>query len=93
MADYKVILQLDGEGKAIVGKVVDAAGADVSTWGSITLELGKNPGGTPTNPGTTMGLEIKLRETKGCDDSGNTKYCMMLRSVWYDSPKTSNPET
>ena len=26
---------------------------------------------------------IKLRETKGCDESGNAVYCLTLRSKWY----------
>ena len=65
----------------------------ITAWGKITLKLGKNPGTTPSNPGTTMGLDITLRETKGCDDNGDPVYCMMLRSEWYATAKTSNPTT
>lgn len=94
MADRIIQLALDAENKQIIAQVLDPAdGSVVSAWGSIKLTLGKDPGTTPTQPGTNMGLEIKLRETQGCDpDTGDPVYFMCLRSEYYDTPKTSNPE-
>ena len=93
MAGNFVIIERDAENKKFHIRVIDSTGAEVGSWGSVSLVLGQNPGGTPANPGTTMGLEIKLRETKGCDAAGNDQFCMMLRSAWYSTAKTSNPET
>jgi hypothetical protein len=93
MATRIINLALDAENKQIIGQVVDTDGAVISAWGSIKLTLGKDPGTVPSNPGTTMGKEIKLRETVGCDAEGNPVYCLMLRSEWYATPLTSNPET
>jgi hypothetical protein len=92
MADYFVNIKLDAENKQIILNVVDSTGVIQSDWGEIALTLGKDPGTTPTQPGTTMGEDIALRETKGCDDEGNPVYCMLPRSTWYSTPKTSNPE-
>ena len=91
MADITVVLKLDAENKKLVGKVLNSAGADVYPWGSIHLELGKDPGTLPNDPGTTMGLELKLREWRVCDVSGNTKYALFLSSAVYDNPKTASP--
>ncbi len=93
MPDFHVNIKLDAENKQIILNVVDADGVIQSDWGEIALTLGKDPGTTPTQPGTAMGEDVALRETKGCDADGNPCYCMMLRSPWYATPKTSNPET
>lgn len=93
MPDYHVNIKLDAENKRIILNVVDSTGVIQSDWGEISLELGKDPGTTPTQPGTCMGEDVALRETIGCDpETGAPKYCMMLRSLWYATPKTSNPE-
>ncbi len=92
MADYTVNISLDAENKRIVINVVDAAGAVQADWGQVLLPLGKDPGGTPTQPGHAMGQRIELRETEGCDATGTPQYCMMLRSAWYPAKKTSNPK-
>lgn len=92
MADRIIMLALDAENKQILAQVTDTSGTVVSAWGSVKLTLGKDPGTTPANPGTTMGLEVKLRETQGCDAEGDPVYCIMLRSEWYATAKTSNPE-
>ena len=91
MADYTVVARLDAENKTMQLMVVDSSGVAVATWGSVALTLGKNPGTTPASPFTSMGKQIKLRETKGCDDDGNPQYCMIPRSEWYSTPITSDP--
>lgn len=91
MADYTVIARLDAASKQIVLAVVDSSGVVATDWGTVVLQLGKNPGTTPLDPGTTMGKDIQLRETKGCDDDGNPQYCMIPRSEWYSTPITSDP--
>lgn len=91
MADYYVNIKLDAENKRIILNVVNSSGVIQSDWGEIALELGKDPGTIPTQPGTAMGEDIALRETKGCDDEGNPVYAMVLRSPWYTDAKTSNP--
>lgn len=85
----------DGPNKRFVLQMVDEASGDiVASWGNVTLELGQVPLSTPDDPGTTMGKEIKLRETIGCDPAtGDPRYCMMLRSEWYPTQLTSVPET
>lgn len=93
MAGNYVIIERDADNKKFHIRVIDSSGAAVGSWGDVSLVLGQDPGTTPANPGTTMGLEIKLRETKGCNEDGDPVYCMMLRSEWYDTPKTSNPTT
>lgn len=93
MAGNFVIIERDADNKKFHIRVIDSTGAEVGSWGSVSLVLGQDPGTTPANPGTTMGLEIKLRETKGCNDAGDPAYCMMLRSEWYATAKTSNPTT
>lgn len=94
MADRIIVLAFDPENKQIRGQVLDASGAEVSGWGSIKLTMGKDPGTTPSSPGTNMGKEIKFRETQGCDpDTGDPKFCIMLRSAWYDTALTADPET
>lgn len=86
--------RLDATNKQIVLEVVDdSTGAVVTTYGSVTLKLGADPGTTPANSGIAMGKELEIRETKGCDDAGDPAYCMMLRSEWYATPLTSDPET
>jgi hypothetical protein len=93
MADNRIVmLALDESTKEILAQVTQNDGTVVSAWGKISLMLGKDPGTTPANPGHSMGLEIKLRETVGCDEEGEPAYCMMLRSEWYATPLTSNPE-
>jgi hypothetical protein len=93
MADRIISLRFDAENKQLLGQVTDADGVVVSTWGSIKLTLGKDPGTLPADPGTNMGKEIKFRETAGCDAEGNTVYCMMLRSEFYTNPLTADPST
>jgi hypothetical protein len=93
MAGNFVIIERDADNKKFHIRVIDSAGAAVGSWGDVSLVLGQDPGTTPANPGTTMGLEIKLRETKGCDADGVDQFCMVLRSPWYATAKTSNPET
>jgi len=93
MADRVILLAFDAENRQIIGQVTDATGTVVSAWGSVKLTLGKDPGTTPSSPGTNMGLEIKFRETVGCDATGTPQFCMMLRSAWYGTAKTSDPET
>jgi len=86
--------RLDATNKQIILEVVDdLTGAAVTTYGTVTLKLGANPGGTPANSGIAMGKDIKLLETKGCDAAGTPQYCMMLRSTWYATALTSNPNT
>lgn len=86
--------RLDATNKQIVIEVVDdATGVAAGSFGSVTLKLGADPGTTPTSPKIAMGKEICLRETKGCDAAGNPVYCMVLRSEWYATPLTANPET
>jgi len=93
MADRVIMLAFDAENRQIIGQVTDATGTVVSAWGSVKLTLGKDPGTTPSSPGTNMGKEIKFRETKGCDEAGDPVYCMLLRSEWYATPLTADPET
>lgn len=94
MADNRIInLALDEANRQIIAQVTDLDGVVISPWGSVKLTLGKDPGTTPANPGTNMGMDITFRETVGCDSAGVTKYCIMLRSIWYATAKTSNPET
>lgn len=93
MADRVIHLAFDADNNQLIGQVTDATGTVVSAWGSVKLTLGKNPGGTPANPGHNMGMDICFRETKGCNDDGDPVYCMMLRSEWYATAKTSNPTT
>lgn len=84
---------LDATNKKIVLEVVDDdSGLAAGSFGSVEIKLGAS-GGTPTSPGTAMGMTITLRETKGCDDAGDPVYCMMLRSEWYTTPLTADPET
>lgn len=86
--------RLDATNKQIILEVVDdATGAAVTTYGTVTLKLGADPGTTPASPEYAMGQEIAFRETKGCDDAGDPAYCMMLRSPWYATALTSDPET
>jgi hypothetical protein len=92
MADRQIHLAFDADNNQILAQVTDAAGTVVSAWGTVKLTLGKDPGTVPANPGHTMGKEIKFRETVGCDAEGGTVYCIMLRSEWYATPLTSNPE-
>jgi hypothetical protein len=93
MADNRiVILALDESTKEIFAQVTENDGTVVSAWGKVSLMLGKDPGTVPANPGHTMGKEIKFRETLGCDAEGAPAYCIMLRSEWYATPLTSNPE-
>lgn len=74
--------------------VDDATGAVVSSWGSVSLKLGAAPGSVVAGTFITMGKEIKLRETVGCDPTtGDPRYCVMLRSEWYVTALTSDPET
>jgi hypothetical protein len=84
-------LELDAANHQITARLVDGETDPVPAWGSITLKLGEDPGTVPANPGHTMGKEIKLRETVGCDNEGNPVYCLMPRSEWYSTPLTSNP--
>jgi len=85
---------MDATNKRIVLEVVDATtGVRDYTYGPIIIEVGALAGGTPANPGNSDGEIIMLRETKGCDADGNPQYCLMLRSEWYDTAKTSNPTT
>ena len=93
MPDVIVKLSLDADNNRFVAQVTDTSGTVLAGWGSIKLEVGLNPGGVPANPGTTMGKEIILRETKGCNDAGEPRYCMLLRSEWYTTAITSNPTT
>lgn len=94
MADFTARIRLDADNKQVVIEVVDAAGEVATSWGSVTLKLGKDPGTTPESPGHAMGTEIKLRETEGCDpETGDPRFCMMLRSEWYNTALTSDPET
>lgn len=94
MATGTIQLALDTENRQIMARLLDSAGAEVSTWGSVKIVLGADPGTVPASPGTNMGKEIKLRETQGCDpDTGDPMYCIMLRSAWYSTALTSDPET
>lgn len=93
MADRIIRLAFDAENKQIIGQVTDTSGTVVFAWGSVKLTLGNDPGTVPASPGTNMGKEIKFRETQGCDpDTGEPKFCMMLRSEWYNTALTSDPE-
>jgi hypothetical protein len=93
MADNRIVmLALDESTKEIFAQVTENDGTPVTAWGKISLKLGKNPGTYPSSPGTTMGLEIKLRETIGCDEEGEPAYCIMLRSEWYPVSLTTDPE-
>ncbi|NOS70045.1 MAG: hypothetical protein HOP33_08950 [Verrucomicrobia bacterium] len=89
--NYTVVAKLDAENKRILLVVVDDSGTVDTAWGTVVLALGKDPGTTPLDPGTTMGMDIQLRETKGCDDAGTPQYCMIPRSTWYPTAKTSDP--
>lgn len=94
MADRIVMLAFDAENKQIIGQITDTSGGVISAWGTIKLTLGKDPGSVPSDPGHTMGKEIKFRETVGCDpESGEPRYCIMLRSEWYETALTADPET
>lgn len=93
MATYNARIRLDAENKQIILDVVDASGNQVSAWGQIKLPLGKDPGTVGANPGTNLGQAIELRETRGCDPTtGDARYCIVLRSPWYETPLTSNPD-
>ena len=87
--------RLDATNKQIILEVVDdTTGAAVTTYGTVTLKLGANPGGAPAaNAGIAYGKDITLKETEGCDVNGDPQYCMMLRSAWYATALTSNPQT
>lgn len=94
MADRIIMLAFDAENKQVVAQVTDTSGSVISAWGTVKLTLGKDPGTVPSDPGTSMGKEIKLRETKGCDpETGEDRFCIMLRSEWYEEALTSDPET
>lgn len=88
--------RLDATNKQIVLEVVDdTTGAVITSWGSVTMKLGQDPGGTPADgTGITMGEPLEIRETVGCDPAtGDPRYCFMLRSPWVTTAKTSDPET
>jgi hypothetical protein len=87
--------RLDATNKQIVLEVVDdTTGAAVTSWGSVTLKLGEDPGANPASPGTSMGQELEIRETIGCDPAtGDPRYCFMLRSPWVTTALTTDPET
>jgi len=93
MADRIIHLAFDADNNQILAQVTDAAGTVVTAWGTVKLKLGKDPGTVPTQPGHNMGMAIEFRETQGCDPTtGDPVYCMMLRSAWYATALTSNPE-
>lgn len=92
MADRIIHLAFDADNNQILAQVTDAAGTVVTAWGTVKLTLGKDPGTVPTQPGHSMGMAIEFRETLGCDAEGAPAYCMMLRSAWYSTALTSNPE-
>ena len=92
MANTCVITR-DAENQELTLKVFDAAGAEAGTYGKVVLKIALEEAGNPSSPGHSMGKIIKFRETKGCDAGGNPVYCMVLRSEWYATALTADPET
>lgn len=90
MAGNFVIISRDAKNLRLDVRVTDSTGATVATYGSVRLMLGQNPGTNPSDPGHTMGLEVKLRETKGVDASGADCWAMFLRSASYNAKKTAD---
>ena len=76
--------------------VVAPKEADVAAHGHAKIETAAYPG-TPTGNAalkfTTLGTEVKLRETLVCDAAGVQKYCMVLRSPAYTPRKTTGDMT
>ena len=73
------VIKRDASAKELVLEVVDPTGAVVATAGRIVIAL-TNPALAPANY-----QELAIRETKGCNDAGDTVYCMVLRTKWYDT--------
>lgn len=74
------VIKRDADSQELVVEVVDPTGDVVATAGRIVIAL-ENPAQAPVGY-----QEVALRETKGCDDSGNTVYAMFLRTKWYSAP-------
>lgn len=73
-------------GPVIVIEKVDSSGNVVAAAPKLVLDLGSTllqDFAAATEPTSNI---IKLRETKGCNESGGEAYCLTLRSQWYSTP-------
>lgn len=75
--------KVGAEGPFIVIEQVDAAGNRVAAAPAMEIDLGVELLTNFAAAATPTDKTLKLRETKGCDESGNEAYCLVLRSKWY----------
>ena len=78
------LIELEAEAKRLSLRKVDSSGTLIATTPSVEIDL--NDIAALASSTELTDRVLKLRETKGCDESGDPVYFFALRTKFYSTP-------